>query len=67
MIMARDRGKCVYRFRAKFSSGNIDIYLHFVSFLHIDSTQVVEILPLNKTRTYLFYVVNIMTADVLAT
>ena len=31
--------------RAKFFTGNIDIYLHFVSFLHIDMTQVVEILP----------------------
>ena len=30
--------------RAKFFRGNIDIYLHFVSFLHIDM-QVVEILP----------------------
>ena len=31
--------------RAKFFRGNINIYLHFVSFLHIDATQVVEILP----------------------
>ena len=31
--------------RAKFFRGNINIYLHFVSFLHIDTTQVVEILP----------------------
>ena len=31
--------------RAKISRGNINIYLHFVSFLHIDMTQVVEILP----------------------
>ena len=31
--------------RAKFFRGNINIYLHFVSFLHIDRTQVVEILP----------------------
>ena len=31
--------------RAKFFKGNINIYLHFVSFLHIDTTQVVEILP----------------------
>ena len=30
---------------AKFFRGNVNIYLHFVSFLHIDSTQVVEILP----------------------
>ena len=30
---------------AKFFRGNINIYLHFVSFLHIDTMQVVEILP----------------------
>ena len=32
-------------FRAKFFRGNINIFLHFVSFLHIDTTQVFEILP----------------------
>ena len=31
--------------RAKLFKGNINIHLHFVSFLHIDTTQVVEILP----------------------
>ena len=31
--------------RAKFVRGKINIYLHFVSFLHIDATQVVEIIP----------------------
>ena len=31
--------------RAKFFRGNINIYLHFVSFLHIDMAQVVEIFP----------------------
>ena len=31
--------------RAKLFRGSINIYLHFVSFLHIDTTQVVEILP----------------------
>ena len=30
---------------AKFFRGNINIDLHFVSFLHIDTMQVVEILP----------------------
>ena len=30
---------------AKFFRGNINIYLHFMSFLHIYMTQVVEILP----------------------
>ena len=52
--------------RAKFFRGNINIYLHFVSFLHIDTTQVFEI-PVSQTRTNLFYIVNIMAADVLAT
>ena len=28
-----------------FSEGTKNIYLHFVSFLHVDMTQVVEILP----------------------
>ena len=30
---------------AKFLRGNINIYLHFVSFLRIDTMQVVETLP----------------------
>ena len=34
---------------AKFFRRNINIYLHFVSFLHIDTTQVVEI-PLQRTQ-----------------
>ena len=39
--------------RAKFFKGNINIYLHFVSFLRIDSTQVVEILPqIRQEPTY---------------
>ena len=35
---------------AKFFRGNINIYLHFVSFLHIDTMQVVEILPQIRQR-----------------
>ena len=31
--------------RAKFFRGNINIYLHFVSLIHIDMTQVLKILP----------------------
>ena len=39
--------------RAKFFRGNINIHLHFVSFLHIDMTQVVEILPqIRQEPTY---------------
>ena len=39
--------------RAKFFRGNINIYLHLVSFLHIDTTQVVEILPqIRQEPTY---------------
>ena len=38
---------------AKFFRGNINIYLHFVSFLHNDTTQVVEILPqIRQELTY---------------
>ena len=38
---------------AKFFRGNINLYLHFVSFLHIDTTQVVEILPqIEQEATY---------------
>ena len=32
-------------FDAKFFRENINVYLHFMSFLHIDKTQVVEIPP----------------------
>ena len=39
--------------RAKFFRGNMNMYLHFVSYLHIDMTQVVEILPqINQEPTY---------------
>ena len=39
--------------RAKFFRGNINIYLHFVSFLHIDTTQVFEIFPqIRQEPTY---------------
>ena len=36
---------------AKFFRENINIYLHFVSYLHIDTTQVVEILPQIRQET----------------
>ena len=39
--------------RAKFFRGIINIYLYFVSFLHIHTTQVVEIRPqIRKEPTY---------------
>ena len=39
--------------RAKFFAENINIYLHFLSYLHIDTTQVVEILPqIRQEPTY---------------
>ena len=39
--------------RAKFFRGSMNIYLHFVSFLHIGTTQVVEILPqIRQEPTY---------------
>ena len=38
---------------AKFFRVSINIYLHFVSFLHIDTTQVVETLPqIRQEPTY---------------
>ena len=52
---------------AKFFRGNINIHLHFVSFLHIDTNAGSWNPSSNKTRIYLFYIVNIMAADVLAT
>ena len=51
---------------AKFFRGNINIYSHFMSLLHTDFTQVVEMASSSNTRTYLFYMVNTMGADVLA-
>ena len=59
-------GLVINPLHAKFFRGNINIYSYFVSFLHIDTIQVVEILPQKKTRIYQFYIVNIMAADVLA-
>ena len=53
--------------RATFFTVNKNIYFHFMSFPHIDVKEVVEIPPLSKTRTKLFYIVNVMDADVLAT
>ena len=54
---------------AKFSRKNINIYLQFMSFLHTDETQVVEIPPrVRQGPAYSTYIViNIMAADVLAT
>ena len=52
---------------AKFFRGNINICLHFVSFLHIDATQVVEILPQIRQEPTHSNIVNIMAADILAT
>ena len=41
------------RLRAKLFRGNLNIYLHFVSFLHIDMTPVLKILPqVRKGPTY---------------
>ena len=53
--------------RATFFRGNTYIYLRFMSFLHIDIIQVVEILPQVWQDLNLFYIINIMGADVLAT
>ena len=52
--------------QAKFFLGNIKLYLHFISLPHTDMTQVIEILPQVRQRTYPIYIVNIMSADALA-
>ena len=45
--------KLINPLRAKIFKGNKNIHLHFVSFLHIDTTQVVEILPeIRQEPTY---------------
>ena len=49
------------------SRRKINIYLHFMSLLHIDMTQVLKNPSSSKTRTCWFYKVNIIAADVLAT
>ena len=40
---------------AKFFSGNIYIYLHFMSFLHIDLPQILKILPQEKKDLHILY------------
>ena len=42
------------------------MYLYFMSFLHVDMTKVVEILPMVRQELIFFYMVNIMVADALA-
>ena len=49
----------------KFQRKDIHIFT-YMSLLHIDVTQVLKILP-KRTSTYIFYTVNIITVDVLAT
>ena len=51
---------------AKFFRGNINIYIHFVISPHWYDAGCCNPSS-NKTRTYLFYLFNIMAADVLAT
>ena len=51
---------------AKFFRVNINMYLHFMSFLRTDKTQVVEIPP-RVRQGPVYYIINIMAADVLAT
>ena len=50
----RDGIKVVNPLHVKFFRGNIDLYLHFMSFLQIDMTQVVEILPQVRQWHYHF-------------
>ena len=49
-VYPKSYARCLYTvafnlLRAKFLRGNINIYLHFVSIIHIDMTQVLKILP----------------------
>ena len=57
--------------RDKLFVGNLKICLHVLSFLHTDMTQVLGTCNWNpfssRTKTCLFYMVNIMGVDVLAT
>ena len=49
----RKEGLQINPLRAKFFRESINIYLHFVSYLHIDTTQVVEIFPqIRQEPTY---------------
>ena len=52
---------------AKFFTGNKNIFLHFMPYLHSDMPQGSWNPSSSKTRTHLFYKINIMAADVLAT
>ena len=53
--------------RANFCRGNINMQVHFMSFLRFVMMQAVEILLPSKTRTSLLYIVDIMGADALTT
>ena len=44
-----------FSYRVKFFRGKINIYLHFVSYHHIDTTQVVEILPQIRQEPTILY------------
>ena len=51
--ICRHSADCLNPLRANFFRGNINIYWHFASFLHIDMTQVLKILPqVRKWPTY---------------
>ena len=52
--------------RAIFFRVNINMYLHFMSFLRTNKTGSWNSFS-SKTRTCLYYIINIMAADVLAT
>ena len=54
LLSAQNMDAFLNPLRAKFFRGNINIYLHFVLFLHINTTQVVEIFPqIRQEPTYL--------------
>ena len=51
---------------AKFFRENINMYLHYMSFLHTDMQKIIEILP-HIRPGLIYFTVIIMVADVLAT
>ena len=58
--------QCLNLCHAEFFWENIKTYSHFPSFLNIDMSQAVEILPQNR-KQYLYYTVSIIVADGLVT
>ena len=59
-------GNILKTFTCRIVQSEQNIYLYFIPFLHIDMTQTAETLP-QVRQGHLFYIINIMAADDLAT